>query len=939
MKRIISTMLLAAATTAMAVVPVRLGPVSTYGKLTAKSIDGKGQLVGSCPTYANTPVQVKGMSLFWSSAEAAATDFYTSSALNLMVNDMGIEVIRFAMGVQEKDGGGTEANNKRFYLREGKDDQKALVKSMVYAAVKYDVYIIIDWHVESAQGYTSDAVEFFSWAAKEFGQTNNVIFEVWNEPVGTDMGTVANHANSVIKAIRDENSHNLILVGSPGWSSQPDACSTSEIKDPDNNFACSLHFYAATHKMGGYDKAAETAMANGIPVFASEWGTVSADGNGSLDFPESRKWVDWMASNKISWTNWSASAKNEMSAAFSTEIMTDGLKFTASGDSVKNYLKGNHNYADCGLENYIGSKTADDSFSEGVANGAKTNFVDDLEDGDRYTYSGGFWSAWSDADESGENGTGKSSISNKKFVNDFNKSVYDVVLKNTDSENTSKYVAGLEKIYIDGGDQYNGGYKWDPYIAMGLNLTKDTTEFKDFANCKSISYKYKGAAHNFRVEIAPITNYNYHYYSAEASDTWVPVELSLDMLKQHSDWQEPQITSLAENLGRTKRLAWEVNGKAGVPAAANQPKYNYLYVDDVRCDGLSITAISGKAPTVDEQPGTDPSLSSGSQNPVNSSTSGDPSVSSSSTGTAESSSAGNTVASSSTPEATIKDILVIDDVEDVDEVLNTTGTWYVYNESEKGGESSVINTYDPDLPGYVVSFPGSEDPTNGTQGFVGMKGIVWKQAAYDQDPFVALGLNMIGDGSEGYDLSKCTGLSYRYKGSSHVFKVQDGQVEDYAYHQKGRPDAAEWTTVVISWDKLDQPSWGKQIDLNTAHITKMSWDVVGYKGLDLQPTTDYLYIDDLKCIDDGSTATIKVAARSASGIKMAVAGKTLNVAVAQAGNVKVQIFDMMGHVVETLSQKMTAGTHSVSLEGLSAGNYVVRVMNNSAVSSARVSIK
>lgn len=94
------------------------------------------------------------------------------------------------------------------------------------------------------------------------------------------------------------------------------------------------------------------------------------------------------------------------------------------------------------------------------------------------------WSASADSDDDTD-GKGNTSISNKKFLNDFDKFVYDVVLKNPDSENTSKYVAGIENIYINGGDQYNGGYKWDPYIAMGLNLTKDTTEFKDFANCNS----------------------------------------------------------------------------------------------------------------------------------------------------------------------------------------------------------------------------------------------------------------------------------------------------------------------------------------------------------------------------------------------------------------------------------------------------------------------
>jgi endoglucanase len=932
MKKILAILSMAAVS-AMAVSASRVGPVSTYGELKATKINNKGQLVGSCPQYADKAVQVKGMSLFWSSAEREASDFYSANALNLMVQDMGIEVIRFALGVDEKDGGSNESSNRRFYVRDGENDQKARVKSMVYSAVQNDIYIIIDWHVETANNaYTEKAKDFFTWAAKEFGKTNNVIFEVWNEPTDrANMSNVATHANAVIKAIRDAGSDNLVLVGSPGWSSQPNDCANAGIQDPKNNFACTLHFYAASHSQSGdYAKNAQKALDAGVPVFASEWGTVNAQGNGSPDESESQKWVNWMAQNKISWANWSASAKSETSAAFSTNIITDGLKYTSSGNWIKDILtSGSHSYSDCGLENYVGSKTSDDGFSTGVANGAQTDFIDDFEDGDHYTYTGGQWSAWTDASsEKKEDGTGKTSISNTKFVNEFGKSVYEVLkktsdLKNAGSENTSKYVAAMEDIYIDAGDWNNGGYQWDPYAIIGLNFTKDTTEFANFKNCKSISYKYKGAAHNFRVEISSITNYNFHYYSAPPSDSWTSLELTMDMLKQHDDWQNPQITALASSLGKAKRLAWEVNGKAKTPAGVNQPTYKYLYIDDVRCDGLSVTAISG---------GEKPASSSSSKNVESSS-------SSSAIVPVESSSSNSivpVVSSSSSTQPTIVDLFIIDDVEDADEVLKTTGTWYAYNDSVPGGKSSMTNTYDPELPGYVVVFPGTTDPSNGTAGFVGVTGVVWKQADYTEAPFVALGLNMMADTSMGYDMSKCSGISYRYKGSAHIFKVIDGQVQDYAYHQKGFSDATEWTTVVLAWNDIQQPrGWGKEVELNHANIKKMAWEVVGYKGLDLQPEINYLYVDDLKCIDDGSVG-IRMARKSASDLKLAVNGNMLNVVTTAAA--RIQVFDMMGNLVASRVEN-AAGNHQVSLENVNRGNYVVRVKSAGITKTARVSIR
>ena len=48
---------------------------------------------------------------------------------------------------------------------------------------------------------------------------------------------------------------------------------------------------------------------------------------------------------------------------------------------------------------------------------------------------------------------------------------------------------------------------------------------------------------------------------------------------------------------------------------------------------------------------------------------------------------------------------------------------------------------------------------------------------------------------------------------------------------------------------------------------------------------------------------------------------------------------MMGNLVKSVSESMTSGTHQVSLETLTRGNYVVRVMTGSASKTARISIR
>lgn len=884
-----------AAASAMAVTKSQVGPVSTYGELKASG----GKLVGSCPDYASKSVQVTGMSLFWSSGNTYSTDFYSEKGINRLVDDMGIQVVRFAMGAADEKFN----SSGRSYTTGGESFQKAMLKSVVNAAVDKDIYVIIDWHIESSDGFTSDAVKFFDYAAKEYGQYNNVIFEIWNEPTG-DMNAVTQHANQVIPAIR-KYSDNLVLVGSPGWSSQPDACANAGIND--NNYGCTLHFYTASHYMGdgGYNKSAESAMSK-VPVFATEWGVTESSGKGNMDFNSAQQWVNWMKQHGVSWTNWNASAMDEPSAAFTTAVFENGFSYSESGKAVKGYLNKGVTYKDCGLQN--GSAEEQSGFSKGVTNGTKTNILDDMEDGDRYGYIGGAWAAVEDQ----ENG-GASTISNEKIADDFGGTTYKVVYPvSGDAKNTSKYMAALKDVKIG-----KGTLDYGPYIKMFLTLVKEEEKdanvpYADFANCTTIKYKYKGASHNFAIETTDVTDYNYHRVNKDASEDWKEVEITTDMLKQETWGDDSRGTKI--NMAHATRLSWEIKGLEKVPDNQNQPKYPYLYVDDVMCDGLSFAAVSGNI----EAPVSSSSVVANSSSSV--------------VGPTSSSAVGPTSSS-----VVITDLVLIDDIEDGDEVLNTTGTWYAYNDSVPGGKSSITNVYDPELPGYVVVFPGTADATNGTQGFVGLTGIVWNQGTYTEAPFVALGINMMADTSAGYDMSKCGAISYRYKGSQHVFKIQDGQVQDYAYHQSAQLDATEWTTVVLTWNDLTQPSWGEDVELNKAGIKKMAWEVVGYKNFDEQPVIDYLYVDDLKCVD--AKVGIKAVARAASSIKLSVQGSALNVLAAKSGTMKVQVFDMMGNVVKTVSESVTSGMHQVSLEGMTRGNYVVRVMMGRDSKTARISLR
>ena len=546
----------------------RVGPVSQYGQLQAgKNSADKGQIYGACKGVADgAEVQVKGMSLYWSSGEAAATDYYSEAAIDNLVSSMNVQIVRFVMGISES------WDNNRGYLSGGAERQKTYLNAVVNAAVKNDIYVIIDWHSHQAENQTSSAVEFFEWAAKTYGGYDNVIFEVYNEPIGSwgegaassYWPTIKNYAESVIAAIR-KHSDNLVVVGTPYYDQYPSVAITNAIND--KNVAYTFHYYAASHSTGTEGANAVRAMNGGLSVFVTEWGTGTADGAGSVNQGVNDSWQTWMNTHKLSWANWSASHIGEGSAAFVGGSSATNFVYSTSGNLVKGYLAGNPTtYTACSGTPVSSSSIA--SSSSALPSGY-TDYIDDLEDGDGYTFTGGEWYAYTDMADKGA-----STISNDEGA----KGGYDVVIAGSKAGNSTKYVAGITGINLSQGDNL-----YDPYVALGLALNETQTAY-DLSACTQISYRYKGAAHNFKAEDTAVLDYAYHQIEKAAASDWTTATISWGALMQPS-WTDDDVTISKK---RINKFTWEVKG---VAETTTQPKYNYLYVDDVRCSGWAIQPV------------------------------------------------------------------------------------------------------------------------------------------------------------------------------------------------------------------------------------------------------------------------------------------------------------------------------------------------------------
>jgi mannan endo-1,4-beta-mannosidase len=70
---------------------------------------------------------------------------------------------------------------------------------------------------------------------------------------------------------------------------------------------------------------------------------------------------------------------------------------------------------------------------------------------------------------------------------------------------------------------------------------------------------------------------------------------------------------------------------------------------------------------------------------------------------------------------------------------------------------------------------------------------------------------------------------------------------------------------------------------------------------------------------------INIFTQRANNVKLAINGKSLSLSTNQNGRATVTVFDLTGHRVATLLHgQISAGTHSLSLQSLAAGNYIVK---------------
>ena len=529
--------------------PKRIGPVSQYGQLQAgRNAFGQGRIYGNCPTYA-TPgneVQVKGMSLFWSNYTPNA-QLWNRQIIEGLVNRHKIQIIRAPMAVDDNGWG-----NRHYFAETKTDYYQQLLDSVVVAAIENDIYVIIDYHSHVAADYTNRAMEFFKIQAKKWGGYNNVIFEIFNEPLcahGSQgdnsncekyggmlkWGGIKKYADQVVPVIR-RYSDNLIVVGTPRWDQYPNDAASDPIAD--NNVAYTFHYYAGTHMIEWEGMHAEQAMNDGLSVFVTEWGTVNADGAGNVS-ESNWSWQEWLNQNQLSSANWTVGKNESGSEYFYIDFNPDGeWVYTESGqwmnDKVFSTLPENDSYTSCGLSyDQVPEDTWPvDEFGNVYEGG---DYLIDNFDGKGIRYSS-YHYGWNN-----DGGTWSYDENNSGAV--YNSDVGSNVATITN---------------ISAGADGEGGVGYEISVDDGI------------AGCENLFYRFSGTAHTVKFvmkgdEDGALTGWDQHHLYVDGNDVWTTSFISTA--------RDLEGGAIDLDLDKVVKIKFEMAGS----------KYDWFYMDDLQC--------------------------------------------------------------------------------------------------------------------------------------------------------------------------------------------------------------------------------------------------------------------------------------------------------------------------------------------------------------------
>lgn len=246
---------------------------------------------------------LNGLHLFNGGGEVEYACYETMKWLR---DDWGIDGIRLASVLDEY---GAHTNGIVAGSPEVREKMMQNIYDAVEVATQLNMYIIIDWHgLDESERYDKqpapdgstfsradpliylpEAIDFFEEFSAAFADHDNVIYELYNEPLsGKDLypddfeaaytyawDRIKTQADALIPIIRENDPNAVIFVGTPSADQQLGyATNDLEFRNKYNNILYTVHYYANMESVK--DQLVNNYNA-GLPIFCSEFGIMESN--------------------------------------------------------------------------------------------------------------------------------------------------------------------------------------------------------------------------------------------------------------------------------------------------------------------------------------------------------------------------------------------------------------------------------------------------------------------------------------------------------------------------------------------------------------------------------------------------------------------------------------------------------------------------------------
>ena len=267
-------------------------------------------VVGKDITRWGAPYRLRGVSLLSTIWEDSVALVNTLAADNLNIN-----VVRVPVHLRDGSNGGylQAADREVYYNTKIKPTVDAVLAKGWYCIVDY--HAILDWNGEAD---LDNMLEFWTRVAQKYANEPKVLFEMFNEPKAPSGNPITlatwvsfrDRMQTVVNCIRSCAPHNIIIIGSPSWSTRINFADDAPFEG--TNLVYTYHIYP-NQGVTGLQAFLDGQIPSTLPVFMTEFGyseglNDSVTGlHNNANFPADLK--AWFEANPhINWTAWSYSA-------------------------------------------------------------------------------------------------------------------------------------------------------------------------------------------------------------------------------------------------------------------------------------------------------------------------------------------------------------------------------------------------------------------------------------------------------------------------------------------------------------------------------------------------------------------------------------------------------------------------------------------------------